>query len=73
LKPLRFSIEEVKGTSAAQWSLQLKGIEEQWVLESLPMKVGFVYSKVFWLKLTLYKLFVSFMLIAPLISDVLFS
>jgi hypothetical protein len=29
LKPLRFSIEEVKGTSAAQWSLQLKGIEEQ--------------------------------------------
>ncbi|XP_021920765.1 5'-3' exoribonuclease 1 isoform X2 [Zootermopsis nevadensis] len=30
LKPPQLSIEEVKGTSAAQWTLQLKGIQEHY-------------------------------------------
>lgn len=71
LKPPRLSIEEVKGTSAAQWGLQLKGIQEQWVLESPPVIVGSIYSEVFWIKLPFYQLTTCFTVIALLITDVL--
>lgn len=32
VKPPCHNIEQLKGTSATQWTMQCKGIQEQWVL-----------------------------------------